>query len=363
MPHFDHLNVSRTDLLPSPHELLQELPASIAQKQRIQAKRQEVCRILDGADPRLLLIVGPCSIHDITAAKEYATKLHQLAQSLNNVFCILMRVYFEKPRTALGWKGFLYDPWLNGSHDVATGLRWTRRLLLDLTDIGVAAAAEFLDPASAYYFGDLITWGCIGARTAASQTHRQMASGLSMPIAFKNSTDGNVDVAINGILNAAAEHSFIGVNAMGCLSTVHTRGNAYGHVVLRGGENKPNYDPQSISRTLKRLHKANLPQRLLIDCSHDNSLRQHQRQTVVFQSVINQIVEGNRNIRGALIESHLEAGNQPFTASPSELKYAVSLTDACLDWATTERLIRWGDAALNREHAVAEFIQHQALCS
>lgn len=361
MASFDHLNVSHIDPLPSPQDLLQELPITPAQEQYIKKRRQEVCNILDGTDSRLLLIVGPCSIHDITAAKEYATKLHRLAHSVGDIFCVLMRVYFEKPRTVLGWKGFLYDPWLNETNDVATGLRWTRQLLLDLAEMGVAAAAEFLDPASAYYFGDLITWGCVGARTAASQTHRQMASSLSMPVAFKNSTDGNVEIAINGILNAAAQHSFMGINHAGQLSTIHTKGNACGHLVLRGGEDAPNYDPQSISDALERLNRAGLPQKLLIDCSHDNSFRQHQQQTVVFQSVINQIVEGNRNISGVLIESHLKAGNQSFKVPPSDLKYGVSLTDSCLDWETTEQLIHWSCNALNREYKQPQLNQYQAL--
>lgn len=342
-------NIVDSKPLPSPSELQQKLPITPVQRQFVENSRNAVKQILDGQNQRFLLIVGPCSIHDITAAKEYATKLKHLAQSVSDTFCIVMRVYFEKPRTTLGWKGLLYDPHLDGSHDIATGIYWTRQLLLDLIDSGIPTAAEFLDVASAYYFADLVSWGCIGARTAASQTHRQMASGLPMPIGFKNSTDGSVDPAINGIINAAAPHTFIGMNHLGCISTVHTRGNGDCHLVLRGGETKPNYDPESLSQALDRLQKANLPMRLLIDCSHDNSLRQHEQQPFVFQSVINQLVEGNRNIRGALLESHLFAGNQPFVSPPSQLKYAVSLTDPCLNWATTEHLIQWGHSMLTRE--------------
>lgn len=349
MSKLPHLNITHTEALPSPHELMQEMPISFAQQHFIEKTRHEIKQILEGKDPRFLLIVGPCSIHDITAAKEYARKLHHLAQSVSDTFLIVMRVYFEKPRTTLGWKGFLYDPWLDGSHDIPSGIRLTRRLLLDLAEQEVPAAAEFLDISSAYYFGDLLSWGCIGARTAASQTHRQIASGLSMPIAFKNSTDGNIDIAINGVINASTPHTFIGMNAQGCLSTVHTSGNTHGHIVLRGGENKPNYDPESISYALERLQKANLPASLLIDCSHDNSLRKHEQQPLVFQSIINQIVEGNREIRGALLESHLFAGNQPLESS-SQLQYAVSLTDPCLNWETTERLVRWGNSMLAKEH-------------
>jgi 3-deoxy-7-phosphoheptulonate synthase len=325
-----------------------ELPISTAQQQFIEKTRHEIKQIIEGKDPRLLLIVGPCSIHDTIAAKEYARKLHALAQSVSDTFLIVMRVYFEKPRTTLGWKGFLYDPWLDGSHDIPSGIRMTRRLLLDLAELEIPTAAEFLDISSAYYFGDLLSWGCIGARTAASQTHRQVASGLSMPVAFKNSTDGNVDIAINGVINASSPHTFIGMNAHGRLSTVHTSGNTHGHIVLRGGESKPNYDPESISYTLERLQKANLPACLLIDCAHDNSSRKHEQQALVFQSIINQIVEGNREIRGALLESHLFSGNQPMT-NASQLKYAVSLTDPCLNWETTEHLIRWGGSMLKKE--------------
>lgn len=335
--------------LPSPQELLLEMPISSSQIEFISNSRKEVQHILDRQDPRLLLIVGPCSIHDTTAAKEYATKLQQLKSAVKDAFCIIMRVYFEKPRTTLGWKGILYDPWLDGSHDVPTGLRWTRQLLLDLADMEIPAACEFLDPASAFYFGDLVTWGCIGARTSASQTHRQMASGLQMPIGFKNTVDGNVNTAINGILNASTPHSLIGINDDGRISSIRTAGNSYGHIILRGSKSKPNYDPQSILDALELLLQAQLPERLLIDCSHDNSFRKAEQQPPVFQSVIHQIIEGNNNIRGILLESNLHEGNQSFTADLSKLKYGVSLTDPCLNWTTTEQLILWGRLMLKRE--------------
>ena len=348
MSQLPHLNMLHTEVLPSPHDLMLELPITLAQQQFIEKTRHEIKQIIEGKDQRLLLIVGPCSIHDTTAAKEYARKLHNLKQSVSDTFLIVMRVYFEKPRTTLGWKGFLYDPWLNGSHDIPSGIRLTRQLLLDLAEMEVSTAAEFLDPSSAYYFGDLLSWGCIGARTAASQTHRQLASGLSMPVAFKNSTEGNINTAISGVINASSPHTFIGINAQGKLSTVHTNGNTHGHIVLRGGEGKPNYDPQSISYALERLQKANLPRCLLIDCAHDNSARKHDQQTLVFQSLINQVIEGNRDIRGILLESHLDSGNQPMTNS-TDLKYGISVTDPCLNWETTEHLIRWGHSMLKKE--------------
>lgn len=335
--------------LPTPHELLTELPATISQLNFVAETRRSIQKILDGLDQRLILIVGPCSIHDTTAAKEYATKLRKLIPQVSENFLIVMRVYFEKPRTTLGWKGVLYDPWLDGSHDVDTGMRWTRQLLLDLNEMGIAAAAEFLDPASAYYFGDLISWGCIGARTTSSQTHRQIASGLPMPVAFKNSIDGNVDTAIHGILNASTPHTLIGMNQHGKISTIRTAGNPHGHIVLRGAKSRPNYDPQSILHTLDRLRHARLPERLLIDCSHDNSGRTAEKQVPAFQSIIHQVVEGNRNIRGLLLESHLNEGNQPFSADLSKLQYGVSLTDPCINWQMTERLIQWGNQMINRE--------------
>lgn len=337
-----NLDVTHIESLPTPHDLMTELATSLEQQDFIEQSRTEIRRILDGVDSRFLIIAGPCSIHDVNAAKEYAERLGQLAKEMSDSFLIVMRAYFEKPRTVLGWKGLMYDPHLNSSNDINTGLRWTRQLLLDLADKGIPVATEILDPASAYYFGDLISWGCIGARTTSSQTHRQLASGLPMPIAFKNSTDGNVDQAVNGVAAASVPHTFVGMNPMGKAAIAHTKGNPYGHIVLRGGESKTNYDPESISYALDRLQKANLPQRLIIDCSHDNSNRKHEQQLVVFQSVINQVLEGNRNIRGACLESNLFGGNQSFPADPSSLQYAVSLTDPCLDWATTEHVLRWG---------------------
>lgn len=343
-----NLNITHSKPLPAPLSLIQELSPTPAQRHFVEETRCVIQKILEGTDPRFLVIMGPCSIHDMTAAKEYAAKLKQLSDSVADTFYIVMRVYFEKSRTSLGWKGFLYDPWLDGSNDIHSGIKMTRELLLDLAEMRIPTAAEFLDLSSAYYFGDLISWGCIGARTASSQIHRQMASLLPMPVAFKNSTDGNIDVAINGVLNASLPHSFIGINEQGIVSTIQTTGNKYGHIVLRGGEKKPNYDPQSICQAIEKLKIANLPPSILVDCSHDNSMRKQEQQIPAFKSIINQVIEGNHNIRGALIESHLNGGNQPLI-DPAQLKYGTSLTDPCLNWSMSEQLIHWGYSKLTRE--------------
>lgn len=332
-----------TAQLPSPYALKRELQATLSQKHFIAQTHHEIQQILSGKDPRIILIVGPCSIHDIAAAKEYASRLCQLKEDVSDTFMVIMRVYFEKARTQLGWKGLLYDPYLDGSHDIETGMRWTRQLLLDLTDMQIPAATEFLDPASMHYFGDLISWGCIGARTSESQIHRQMASGLPMPVGFKNSTDGNVDIPINALVAANSSHSYFGMNERGQTSLIRTTGNPNGHVVLRGGANGPNYDPDSVKDTLVRLQQAGLPLRLFIDCSHDNACQNHENQIKVFRDVIQQIHGGNQTIRGILLESHLFSGNQSMS---SKLRFGVSITDPCLDWNSTQELIRWAKREL-----------------
>lgn len=337
-----NLNVTCAEQLPSPYELKIEQPITLQQRTFVEKSRMQITKVLDKADPRILMIVGPCSIHDIQAAKEYASKLKILANMVSDTFFVVMRVYFEKPRTTFGWKGLLYDPHLDGTQSIHEGLKLTRQLLLDLADLEIPTAAEFLDPASIYYFGDLISWGCIGARTSESQTHRQMASGLPMPVAFKNSTAGNIDVAVNGVISASMPHTFIGMNEMGKISMVHTLGNPHCHIALRGGENKPNYDSASIKQVLKILQQARLPLQIIVDCSHDNSNRKHEQQSVVFRSIVHQIMEGEKNIRGIILESNLFAGNQPMSKEPSKLRYAVSLTDPCMDWAATEHLVLWG---------------------
>lgn len=346
------------ELLPSYKELKSRIPTTPQQDHFIEESRQTVRRILNGTDPRLLLIVGPCSIHDPASAKEFALQLKALADSVSSQFFILMRVYCEKPRTATGWKGFLYDPLLNGSNRLLLGIEHTRQLLIDLAELHVPAATEFLDPLTAFYYDDLITWGSIGARTASSQTHRQLASNLQMPIGFKNGVAGNISAAINGVLAASQQHTHMALHENGWPAAIQTPGNPDAHIVLRGGESKPNYDPSSVAEALSRLALSKLPKRLLIDCSHHNSNKKHERQLAVFQSVVHQIIEGNTHIRGLMLESHLHAGNQPLLNDPHQLSYGVSITDACLDWDSTSRAILWGFHQL-----VEHSLQCQQACS
>lgn len=335
--------------LPTPRSFKQQLSAAAAMQEFVLDTRRQITNILEGSDPRLMLIVGPCSIHDINAAEEYAIKLRHLAKDVSKSFLIVMRTYFEKPRTAHGWKGMLYDPHMDGSNDIGTGIKNARELLLTLAKLEIPTATEFLDPITPHYLGDLISWACIGARTAESQIHRQFASGLPMPIAFKNSTTGNVEVAINGALIAKCPHAFFGIDESGQASIIRTKGNKTPHIVLRGGADGPNYHAESIASALSLLKKNHLPERLIIDCSHDNSNRCHEEQKVVFESVLTQHSKGNTAIRGLAVESHLFAGNQRMSLDISRLQYAVSVTDPCLDWASTERLIRWGAALLENK--------------
>lgn len=333
-------------ILPSPQEQLQKLPPTLSQLEFIETSRFQIRQILDGHDPRMLLIVGPCSIHDTTAVKEYAIKLQHLQQTLSDTFLIAMRVHFEKPRTAFGWKGFLYDPWLDGSEDIHAGIHLTRQLLLELTTLEIPIATEFLTPACSYYFKDLISWGCIGARTSASSIHRQLASDLPMPVAFKNSLDGNVEVAAYGAAVAAQPQTWIGMNEMGVNALLKSKGNTHSHVVLRGGAMRSNYDPESIRDALNFLEKIAQPARLIVDCSHGNSERVYKKQIDAFQSVIQQIVAGNTRIRGAMLESYLLDGSQDLCQNASQLRYGVSVTDPCLGWNLTEQLLKWGQKQL-----------------
>lgn len=328
--------------LPSPADIATEHPTSSKQLAFIEKTRHTIKQILNQNDPRLLLVIGPCSIHNTDAAKVYAQKLSELAKSLSDVFFIVMRVHLEKPRTATGWKGILYDPNLDGSHDINKGIQLSRRLLLDLAELGLPASTEFLDPLTANYHSDLISWGCIGARTSSSQIHRQMASGLQIPVAFKNNTDGNVDVAIQGAKSAKESHVYMGIDSKGTLARIETQGNPDSHIVLRGGKGKPNYDPHAISTALKSLERNHLPQRVIIDCAHDNSTRQFQEQINVFQSVINQIIQGNDKIKGMMVESYLQGGNQNIPSNVKEISPSISITDPCLDWSSTEQLLIWG---------------------
>lgn len=335
-------------LLPSYKQLKQQLPLTASQHAFIEQSRQVIRQILNGEDNRLLIIVGPCSIHDTLSAHDFAKRLKQLADQVSSHFVLIMRVYCEKPRTSTGWKGLLYDPYLDGSCDLKTGIEWTRQLLVELAALQVPVATEFLDPLTAFYYDDLISWGSIGARTSSSQTHRQLASCLSMPVGIKNGTAGNLSSALNGVKVARLPHTYIGLNDQGELAALKTKGNPDVHVVLRGGEDKPNYDEYSVSHTLACLEKLHLPQQLLIDCSHANSNKCHENQPNVFQAVFHQIREGNTKIKGLLLESHLYAGNQS-SLEYKNLKYGISITDSCLDWATTERLIQWGRQVLTVE--------------
>ncbi len=340
------INVVETRALPSPAELLAELPKREVQAAFVARAREEIHRIVFTDDRRFLLIAGPCSIHDIEAGRDYAKRLAGLAREVADRVMIVMRVYFEKPRTTVGWKGLIMDPHLDGSHDIAAGLRLARTFLRDVLDLGLPTATEFLDPITPQYIADLVCWSAIGARTAESQTHRQMASGLSMPIGFKNGTDGSIQTAINAIQAAAQPHTFLGVNLDGAASAVATRGNPNCHIVLRGGSHGPNYSPAHLAQAEHLLAKAGLPKAVLVDCSHDNSAKQPERQPEVMRALLAQMAAGNTSIMGAMLESNLSAGNQPFPQPRAQLRYGVSITDACIDWPTTESLVREIHAAL-----------------
>ena len=342
MQPINNLHVRASTRLLSPRELKASLPSSDQVNSIVFEGRETVKRILRREDPRLLVVVGPCSIHDPKAALEYANHLNVLRQELGDQLFIVMRVYFEKPRTTVGWKGLINDPHLDGSYDIETGLKLGRNLLLDINALGLTAATEFLDPITPQYFAELITWGAIGARTTESQTHREMASGLSMPIGFKNGTDGSLQIAIDAMGAAMRPHSFLGIDQDGVTSIFRTSGNPEGHVVLRGGRLQTNYDPQSIAASEAALIKTGLPPVMMVDCSHANSAKQHARQEDVWHSVIEQRVGGTRSLMGVMIESFLGDGNQPFPRPANELRYGVSITDACVSWETTERMLRWG---------------------
>ena len=334
------INVVETRPLPSPAALLAELPKTEAQADFVTRARREIHRLIFTDDKRFLLIIGPCSIHDLDAGRDYARRLSALAREVSDRVMIVMRVYFEKPRTTVGWKGLIMDPHLDGSHDIAAGLRVGRSFLRDVLDLGLPTATEFLDPITPQYVADLVCWGAIGARTTESQTHRQMASGLSMPLGFKNGTDGSFQAAINAIKAASQPQTFLGINLDGAASAIVTRGNPACHVVLRGGAAGPNYSPTHIAQTEQLLAKAGLPKSILVDCSHDNSAKKPELQPDVLRSLLDQIAAGNASIMGAMIESNLAAGNQAFPQPKESLRYGVSITDGCIDWATTEKLIR-----------------------
>ncbi len=334
------LNITDMIQLTSPRAFKAELPMTEAANRTVVEGREAVKRILRKEDRRLLAVVGPCSIHDPRAAREYAGRLNVLRQELADRICVVMRVYFEKPRTTVGWKGLISDPHLDGSDDMATGLRLARQLLLDINQLGLAAGTEMLDPITPQYNSDLISWASIGARTTESQTHREMASGLSMPVGFKNSTAGDLQVALNAMESARHAHSFLGIDQEGRTCLVRTKGNPWGHLVLRGGSAKPNYDAESLADAAGQLRKAGLDPVLLVDCSHANSSKKHERQEEVWQDLIQQRVGGNQDLIGMMVESNLEEGNQKIPGDLKDLRYGVSITDACVGWETTERMLR-----------------------
>ncbi|MDC0661858.1 3-deoxy-7-phosphoheptulonate synthase [Marinobacter sp. SS21] len=336
----ENVNVASQETLITPEALKAEMPLSEQAAATVERGRQAIYDIMDGKDHRLFIVVGPCSIHDVKAAREYAEKLKALAEEVSDTLLIVMRVYFEKPRTTVGWKGLINDPHLDDTFDIEQGLHIGRRLLLDIAELGLPTATEALDPISPQYLQDTISWSAIGARTTESQTHREMSSGLSMAIGFKNGTDGSLDVAVNAMKSVSHPHSFLGINQEGQVAIIRTQGNAYGHVVLRGGGGKPNYDSVSVALCEQALEKAGLRKSIMVDCSHANSNKDPGLQPLVMQDISHQILEGNSSIQGLMVESHLNWGNQSIPEDLSQLQYGVSITDACIDWPTTEKAIR-----------------------
>ena len=340
------LNVKEIVPLLSPRALRALSPTSETAKAVVADARERVIRILNREDPRLLVVIGPCSIHDEKSALEYAERLSRLRKELADKMEIVMRVYFEKPRTTIGWKGLINDPHLDGSQDIETGLKIARKLLQEINGLGLPAATEFLDPIVPQYIANLVTWAAIGARTTESQTHREMASGLSMPVGLKNGTDGSLQVAIDAMGATRHPHSFLGMNEDGVTSIVRTTGNPHAHIVLRGGRALTNYDAASIKAAEEKLVSENLPPVLMVDCSHANSEKKFARQEDVWRSVIEQRVGGTQSLIGLMVESHLNEGNQPIPKNQAALRYGVSITDSCVGWETTERMLRWGYAQL-----------------
>lgn len=326
--------------LPTPAALARELPRTEAQAEMVAQARQQIHAVIHGTDPRLLVVVGPCSIHDLKAGHEYATRLAALSAQLNDRLLIALRVYFEKPRTSTGWKGLIMDPHLNDTCDIPDGLRLARRFLAQMIDLGLPTATELLDPITPQYIADYLCWAAIGARTVESQTHRQMASGLSMPVGFKNSTSGEFITAANAIVAARQRQTFLGINDDGLAAAVTTNGNPDCHLILRGGVDGPNFDAAHVGRAAELLKQRKLPASLMVDCSHGNSGKDAERQADVLDVVLQQICAGDRHITGVMLESNLHAGSQPFPVPLETLRYGVSITDACIGWETTERLLR-----------------------
>ncbi|MDK3009338.1 3-deoxy-7-phosphoheptulonate synthase [Providencia rettgeri] len=335
----NNVNIQDEQVLITPESLKQKYPLSHSSLHAIATSRQVIADIIHQRDPRLLVVCGPCSIHDVDAAIEYGERLKKLAEELSDSLYIVMRVYFEKPRTTVGWKGLISDPFMDGSFEMEKGLHIARDLLTSLVNMGLPLATEALDPNNPQYLGDLFSWSAIGARTTESQTHREMASGLSMPVGFKNGTDGSLSTAINALKAAAMPHRFMGINQSGQVCLLHTKGNSNGHVILRGGK-KPNYEAEDIAACEVEMKKAGLAPSLMVDCSHGNSNKDYRRQPQVVDSIIEQIVNGNESITGIMLESHINEGNQTSEQARDMMKYGVSVTDACINWQTTETVLR-----------------------
>ena len=340
----ENVNVTAFDTMPTPEEIHARLPISDKAAKTVTHGRNLLRKILDRKDPRIFVVVGPCSIHDPVAGLDYARRLKKLSDEVGDTLQIIMRVYFEKPRTTVGWKGYINDPFMDDSFQIDVGMAKAREFLLQVAEIGLPTGTEALDPNAPQYYGDLITWTAIGARTTESQTHREMSSGLSTPVGFKNGTSGDLSVAINAILSASKPHSFLGLTTQGRVAIVRTKGNGYGHIVLRGGDGRPNYDTVSVAMVEQALTKAKLPHNIVVDCSHANSFKKPELQPLVMADIVNQVRLGNKSLVGVMIESNIEAGNQSIPADLSQLKYGCSVTDGCVDWDTTEKMIR--DAAV-----------------
>lgn len=332
----ENSNINSLERLITPKEFKAELPVTDSVSNHVEKSRRTLRNILDRKDDRLIIIVGPCSVHDTKAAIDYAERLAEFSKTVCDQLFIVMRVYFEKPRTTVGWKGLINDPYLDGSFQIEKGMRLGRQLMIKINELGLPIANEALDPISPQYMQDLISWSAIGARTTESQTHREMASGLSVPIGFKNGTDGSLDVAINALQSASNGHRFLGIDGEGKVSIVHSSGNQYSHIVLRGGGGKPNYDSVNVKLTERALEKNNLPVNIMVDCSHANSNKDPQLQPLVLDNIAQQILEGNQSLIGVMLESHLKAGNQKLTDDKSQLEYGKSITDGCIDWPTTQ---------------------------
>jgi 3-deoxy-7-phosphoheptulonate synthase len=339
-PAMENFNLAAQEVLISPAELKAKMPLSDAARATILAGRKTVNDIVQKVDKRLFIVIGPCSIHEVEAAMDYAKRLKGLADEVKDSIAIVMRVYFEKPRTTVGWKGLINDPYLNGTFNVEEGLQIGRKLLLDIAELGLPTATEALDPISPQYLHDLISWSAIGARTTESQTHREMASGLSCAVGFKNGTDGSLTVAVNAMQSVSSSHHFLGINNDGQVAVIRTNGNPNAHVVLRGGGGKPNYDSVNVSLCEQDLRKHGMPETIMVDCSHENSNKDHELQPLVLKNVTNQIIDGNKSIMSLMVESNIGAGNQKILDDHSQMQYGVSVTDKCIDWETTVTTIR-----------------------